>query len=72
MIKLGGGHKFFKILLIFFTLIFSKNIFAVQIYDYHTEKFIDKINAQVLSVNSYNKKINFKIYKDVFPNVYVT
>jgi predicted Zn-dependent protease len=72
MIKLAGGHKFFLIFLICFTLIFSKNIFAVQIYDYHAEKFISKINSEILNVNSYNKKINFKIYKDDFPNAYVT
>jgi predicted Zn-dependent protease len=73
MIKLAGGHKFsFLLLLIFFSLIFSKNILAVQIYDYQTEKFINKINSEILTVNSYNKKINFRIYKDNFPNAYVT
>ena len=56
MLKLAGGHKFFQILLICFTLIFSKNILAVQIYDYHTEKFISKINSEILTVNSYKKK----------------
>ena len=72
MIKLVGGHNFFHIFLIYFTLIFSKNLFAVQIYDYHTEKFINKINSEILAVNLYNKEINFKIYKDDFPNAYVT
>jgi predicted Zn-dependent protease len=72
MIKLAGGHKFFIILLVFFTLIFSRNVFALQIYDYHTEELIKKINADITSVNSYDKKINFKIYKDDFPNAYVT
>ncbi len=72
MIKLAGGHKFFQILLIFFTLIFSKNIFAIQIYDYQTENLINKINYEILKVNSYDKKINFRIYKDDFPNAYVT
>jgi len=72
MIKLAGGHKFFLIFLVCFTFIFSKNIFAVQIFDYHTEKFINKINSEIISVNSYNKKINFRIYKDNFPNAYVT
>ena len=72
MIKLVGGHKFFQILLIFLTLIFAKNICAVQIYDYHTEKFINKINSEIIKVNSYDKKINFRIYKDDFPNAYVT
>ena len=72
MIKLAGGHKFFLVLLVFFTLIFSRNVLALQIYDYHTEELIKKINAEVLSVNSFDKKINFKIYKDNFPNAYVT
>ena len=72
MLKLDGGHKFFKILLVCFTLIFSKNILEFQIYDYHTEEFITKINYEILTVNSYNKKIFFKIYKDDFPNAYVT
>ena len=30
------------------------------------------INTEILNVNSYEKKINFKIYKDDFPNAYVT
>ena len=72
MIKLAGGHKFFLILLVFFTLIFSRNISALQIYDYHTEELIKKINSEIISVNSYDKKINFRIYKDNFPNAYVT
>ena len=72
MIKLAGGHKFFLILLVFFSLIFSKNILALQIYDFHTEELIKKINAEIISVNSYDKKINFRIYKDDFPNAYVT
>ena len=72
MIKLAGGHKFFRIFLFYSIFIFSKNIFAVQIYDYHTENFINKINSEILNVNSYKKKINFKIYKDDFPNAYVT
>ena len=72
MIKLAGGHNFFLIFLVFCILIFSKNIFAVQIYDYHTEKFINKINSEIITVNSYDKKIHFRIYKDDFPNAYVT
>jgi predicted Zn-dependent protease len=72
MIKLDGGHKFFLIYLIFFILIFSKNIFSIQIYDHHTEKFINKINHEIITVNSYDKKIKFRIYKNDFPNAYVT
>ena len=72
MIKLAGGHKLFLIFIVYTTLIFTKNIYAVQIYDYHTEKFINKINSDIKTVNTYNKKINFIIYKDDFPNAYVT
>ena len=72
MIKLAGGLKFFPIFLFYCILFLSKNIFAVQIYDYHTEILINKINYEILNVNSYEKKINFKIYKDDFPNAYVT
>ena len=72
MIKLAGGHKYLLILLVYFTLIFSKNILAIQIYDYHTEIFINKINSEILKVNSYDKNIKFRIYKDDFPNAYVT
>ena len=72
MIKLVGGHNFFQVFIIYLVLIFSKNIYSIEIYDYHTEKFISKINNEITSVNSYNKKINFKIYKDDFPNAYVT
>ena len=57
MIKLAGGHKTFIRFLVFFTIIFSKNVFAVQIYDYHTENFINKINLKILTVNSYDKQI---------------
>jgi len=72
MKKLAGGHNNFCIFLIYFILILSKNISAAQIYDYQTEKLIGQINSEIISVNSYNKKINFKIYKDEFPNAYVT
>ena len=55
MIKLAGGHKFFLIFIIYLTLIFSKNISAVQIFDYHTEKFINKINSDILTNLNFNK-----------------
>ena len=51
MIKLAGGHKFFLVLLVFFTLIFSRNILALTIYDYQTEELIKKINTEIISVN---------------------
>ena len=72
MKKLAGGHKFYYNFFFYLILIFSKNLFAVQIYDYQTEEFIKKINTEILSVNSYNKDINFKIFKDNFPNAFVT
>ena len=72
MKKLAGGHKFYYNFFFYLILIFSKNLFAVQIYDYQTEEFINNINAEILSVNSYNKDINFKIFKDNFPNAFVT
>ena len=37
-----------------------------------TEELIKKINAEIISVNIYDKKLNFRIYKDDFPNAYVT
>ena len=61
-----------KIFLIFVYLILCNNVNSSQIYDYQTEKFIEKINSQILSVNKYNKKINFKVIKDNFPNAFVT
>ena len=64
--------NFFIVLSVFFTLIFSRNVLAIQIFDYQTEEFIEKINTEIISVNSYNKIINFRIYKDDFPNAYVT
>ena len=56
----------------FYILFFCKSLFSSQIYDYQTDKFIEKINSEILSVNNYNKKINFKIIRDNFPNAFVT
>ena len=50
----------------------SNSLLSSQIYDYQTEKFIEKLNLEILEVNQYNKKINFKIIKDDFPNAFVT
>jgi len=63
------NNIFFLILILLF---FCKNLFSAQIYDYQTEQFIEKITTKILSVNLYNKKINFKIIKDNFPNAFVT
>jgi len=71
MIKLVGGHsKVFYILISVF-LLFCKTIDSSQIYDYETEKFIEKINYEILSVNNYSKKIKLRIINDNFPNAFV-
>jgi len=71
MIKLVGGHsKVFYILISVF-LLFCKTIDSSEIYDYETEKFIEKINYEILSVNNYSKKIKLRIINDNFPNAFV-
>ena len=69
--KQVGGHKNYLIRIILLFLIFSKPLFSSQIYDYQTENLIKKISDRILSVNNYNKKINFKIINDPFPNAFV-
>lgn len=64
-------NKVNNIVIILF-LFLSNSSIAYQIYDYQTDKLIEKLNSEILSVNSYNKKINFKIIKDDFPNAFVT
>ena len=70
--KLVGGHRICQFLILYLILFFSNSSNSSQIFDYQTEKFIDKINNIILSVNSYNKKNNFKIVNKEFPNAYVT
>lgn len=67
--NLVGGHK--KILFILVFLLLSKTSNCFQIHDYQTEKFIEKIILEIISVNKYSKKINFKIIQDDFPNAFV-
>ena len=69
-IKLVGGLKIIYFT-IFFVLFFYKPLLASQIYDYQTDKLIDILNNQILSVNEYDKKIKFKIINDNFPNAFV-
>ena len=64
--------KYLNFYIFFIFLFFCKNVFSSQIYDFQTEKFIQKINLEILSVNEYNKKINFIIYNDKFPNAFIT
>ena len=68
--KLVGGLKIIYFT-IFFVLFFCKPLSASQIYDYQTDKLINILNNQILSVNEYDKKIKFKIINDNFPNAFV-
>ena len=71
--KLAGGlKKNLRYFLLCIVIILTKTVYSSQIYDYQTEKFINNINSDILSVNSYDKKIVFKIINDNFPNAYVT
>ena len=70
--KLAGGLKIYHQFLLYIVLFFSKTLFSAQIYDYQTEKFINNIKSYIVSVNSYDKNIDFKIIKDNFPNAFVT
>ena len=63
--------KNYLFILIILFLLFSKSLFSSQIYDYQTEKLLENITSKILSVNSYNKKINFKVINDPFPNAFV-
>ena len=58
--------------LFFLILFFVNNSFCSQIYDHQTDKFIEKLNLEIISVNNYKKKINFKIINDKFPNAFIT
>ena len=66
----GGLKKNYK--LFFIIILFYKPTFSSQIYDYQTDRLIELLNSQILSVNNYNKDVNFKIIKDDFPNAFVT
>ena len=63
-----------KIKIFFFTIFFlliSIKCYSNIILDYETEEFIKEINKQILSVNKFNNKINFKIIYDRNINAYV-
>ena len=72
MKKLVGGLKIFRYLLCLILVIFSNTLQSSQIFDYQSENFINKIISDVIAVNSYKKKIKYKIIKDEFPNAFVT
>lgn len=65
-----GGLK--KLLILFLFFIFApQNIFASQILDYETEKFISKIINDITSVNEINRKIIFRINNSNEINAFV-
>lgn len=70
--KLVGGHKTYKIITFCIVLLFSNVLNSSQIYDFQTEQLIEKLTSQILSVNTYNKKIHIKIINEDFPNAFVT
>ena len=50
--------------LLFLLFFFSNNIYASILLDFETEEFVKKINNIILSVNNYNKEIQFSIIFD--------
>ena len=70
--KKAGGRNLYNFFLFYIVLLFSNSLYSSQIYDYQTEKFIEKLNSEILSVNKYSKKIQFKIINNNFPNAFVT
>ena len=48
----------------------ANNVLSSEIIDYETESYIKKINQEILSVNTYEKEINFKIIIDRNPNAF--
>lgn len=71
MIKQVGGLKKYLYYFIFVIFLFCNKINAYQIYDFQTEKFLEKLNLKILSVNNYNKEIKLKIIKNDFPNAFI-
>ena len=70
--KLAGGRKYFFLIIFTIIILVSNKLFPSQIFDYQTDKFIEKINKQILSVNNYDKKLHNIIINDKFPNAFVT
>ena len=60
------------IIYIFFSvLLFSNFSLASQIFDYETEKFLNKLIKDIKTVNKFNKNIKIHIIKDDNPNAFV-
>ena len=55
----------------FFLINIANNVLSSEIIDYETESYIKKINQEILSVNNYEKEINFKIIIDRNPNAFI-
>ena len=57
---------------IFFSVLFFSNFsLSSQIFDYETEKFLNKLIIDIKSVNKFNKNIKVQIIKDDNPNAFV-
>ena len=54
-----------------FLINIANNVLSSGIIDYETESYIKKINQEILSVNNYEKEINFKIIIDRNPNAFI-
>ena len=54
-----------------FLINIANNVLSSEIIDYETESYIKKINQEILSVNNYEKEINFKIIIDRNPNAFI-
>ena len=52
-------------------LFFSNFSLSSQIFDYETEKFLNKLIIDIKSVNKFNKNIKVQIIKDDNPNAFV-
>jgi len=57
--------------IVLFLINISNYVLSSEIIDYETESYIKKINQEILSVNNYEKEINFKIIIDRNPNAFI-
>ncbi len=69
--KLDGGLRKIFFILLFFSLIVSKNLNSSQILDYETEQFINLLINDIKDTNKINRDLNFKIISDSNINAYV-
>ena len=57
--------------LVFLLLIVTCKAYAYKILDFESEQFIRAISSEVMSVNQFNKQIDFHIISDENPNAYI-